>query len=192
RAAGGLRGGRRRRAVLVRRRAPPARPVPAHADRRPPAGCDARRPLPRGAAARGCGAAPRPVRRDALACLRPAPASASRHPPRLDASTHPVRTRLRADRANQVARSLRNAPHREGGQAQYIERPVPQEPGDGTIPRALEWASEHLQQSLTIERLAAVAHMSERTFVRDFAAATGTTPAAWVRTRRLDEARRLL
>lgn len=110
----------------------------------------------------------------------------------LDACLHLVRSRLGADTANQVARSLVIAPHREGGQAQYIERPVPQEPGDGTIPRVLEWASEHLQESLTIERLAAVAHMSERTFVRDFAAATGTTPAAWVRSRRLDEARRLL
>src|SRR5699024_6671518 len=73
----------------------------------------------------------------------------------LDACLHLVRSRLGADTANQVARSLVIAPHRECGQAQYIERPVPQEPGDGTIPRVLEWASEHLQESLTIERLAA-------------------------------------
>lgn len=56
----------------------------------------------------------------------------------------------------------------------------------------MEWAEQRLAEPLPVERLAATAHMSTRTFVRAFRAATGTTPAAWVRARRLDEARRLL
>jgi transcriptional regulator GlxA family with amidase domain len=110
----------------------------------------------------------------------------------LDACLHLVRTKLGAEAANQVARSLVIAPHREGGQAQYIERPVPSRSNDDPISRLLEWALGHLGEPLTIDLLAAQAHLSRRTFVRAFRAATGTTPAAWIRARRLDAARRLL
>jgi transcriptional regulator GlxA family with amidase domain len=110
----------------------------------------------------------------------------------LDACLHLVRARLGAEAANKVARSLVIAPHREGGQAQYIERPLPPRPDDDAISRVMDWAGQHLADPLSIEVLAAAAHMSTRTFVRTFRAATGTTPAAWVRARRLDEARRLL
>ncbi|MFJ6312794.1 GlxA family transcriptional regulator [Pseudarthrobacter oxydans] len=110
----------------------------------------------------------------------------------LDACLHLVRARLGAEAANQVARSLVIAPHREGGQAQYIERPVPSRSTDDPISRLLEWALGHLAEPLTIDLLAAQAHLSRRTFVRAFRAATGTTPAAWIRARRLDAARRLL
>ncbi|WP_225437329.1 GlxA family transcriptional regulator [Arthrobacter sedimenti] len=110
----------------------------------------------------------------------------------LDACLHLVRERLGADAANQVARSLVVAPHREGGQAQYIDQPVPRRSADDPIGRLLEWALGHLREQLTVERLAGQAHMSRRTFVRAFRAATGTTPSAWIRTRRLDAARRLL
>ena len=110
----------------------------------------------------------------------------------LDACLHLVRTKLGAEAANQVARSLVIAPHREGGQAQYIERPVPERSTDDPISRLLEWALGRLGEPLTIDRLAAQAHLSRRTFVRAFRAATGTTPAAWIRARRLDAARRLL
>lgn len=110
----------------------------------------------------------------------------------LDACLHLVRARLGAEAANQVARSLVIAPHREGGQAQYIERPVPARSTDDPISRLLEWALGRLEEPLTIDRLAAQAHLSRRTFVRAFRSATGTTPAAWVRARRLDAARRLL
>lgn len=109
----------------------------------------------------------------------------------LDACLHLVRARLGADAANQVARSLVIAPHREGGQAQYIEHPVPPR-SDDPISRLLEWALGRLGEPLTIDRLAAQAHLSRRTFVRSFRASTGTTPAAWIRARRLDAARRLL
>ena len=110
----------------------------------------------------------------------------------LDACLHVVRSRLGAEAANRVARSLVIAPHRDGGQAQYIERPVPLRATDDPISRLLEWALGRLAEPLTIDRLAAQAHLSRRTFVRAFRAATGTTPAAWVRARRLDAARRLL
>jgi transcriptional regulator GlxA family with amidase domain len=110
----------------------------------------------------------------------------------LDACLHLVRARLGAEAANQVARSLVIAPHREGGQAQYIERPVPERSSDDPVSRLLEWTLGHLGEPLTIDRLAAQAHLSRRTFVRAFRAATGTTPAAWIRARRLDAARRLL
>ncbi|WP_291037144.1 helix-turn-helix domain-containing protein [Herbiconiux sp.] len=110
----------------------------------------------------------------------------------LDACLHIVRTRLGSEAANRVARSLVVAPHREGGQAQYIERPVAAESASGTIGEVLEWAEAHLAEPLPIETLSARAHRSRRTFIREFRAATGTTPAAWIRSRRLNEARRLL
>ncbi|CAI3794212.1 GlxA family transcriptional regulator [Pseudarthrobacter sp. MM222] len=110
----------------------------------------------------------------------------------LDACLHLVRARLGADAANQVARSLVIAPHREGGQAQYIEHPVPPRSSDDPMARLLEWALGRLGEPLSVDRLATQAHMSRRTFVRTFRASTGTTPSAWIRTRRLDAARRLL
>jgi transcriptional regulator GlxA family with amidase domain len=110
----------------------------------------------------------------------------------LDACLHFVRTRLGADAANQVARALVVAPHREGGQAQYIERPVAQHVSSAPITPAIDWALRHLNGDLGVEQLAAAAHMSRRSFVRAFRVSTGATPAAWVRSRRLDEARRLL
>lgn len=110
----------------------------------------------------------------------------------IDACLHVVRTRLGAEAANRVARSLVVAPHREGGQAQYIERPVAVRSTDDPIATASAWALAHLDGSLTIETLAGAAHMSRRSFVRAFRATMGVTPAAWVRSRRLDEARRLL
>ncbi|MFC7878762.1 GlxA family transcriptional regulator [Isoptericola sp. NPDC057391] len=110
----------------------------------------------------------------------------------IDACLHLVRGRLGAASANQIARNLVVAPHREGGQAQYIDRPLPPRPSEDPMSRVLEWALEHLDQALTTDHLAKVAHMSRRTFIRAFHASTGATPAAWVRARRLDEARRVL
>lgn len=110
----------------------------------------------------------------------------------LDACLHLVRARLGAAAANKVARSLVIAPHREGGQAQYIERPVPAQEEQDQLSRAMAWALEHLEEPLPAARLARAAHMSPRTFARAFPAAMGTTAAVWVRAQRLDEARRLL
>lgn len=110
----------------------------------------------------------------------------------IDACLHLVRTRLGAEAANQVARSLVVAPHRGGGQAQYIDRPVLPKKESSPIAETLDWALTHLQDPLTVDDLAAAAHMSRRTFIRAFRQVTGTTPAAWLRARRLDEVRRLL
>ncbi|MGO4246582.1 GlxA family transcriptional regulator [Paenarthrobacter sp. RAF54_2] len=110
----------------------------------------------------------------------------------LDACLHLVRGRLGAEAANRIARSLVIAPHREGGQAQYIEHPLPPRSSGDPMARLLEWALGRLGEDLSVDRLAAQAHMSRRTFVRTFRASTGTTPSAWIRTRRLDAARRLL
>lgn len=110
----------------------------------------------------------------------------------IDACLHVVRTRLGANAANKVARSLVVAPHREGGQAQYIERPIAARADEDPIAAATQWALEHLDGDLNVDQLAAIAHMSRRSFIRAFRDSTGATPAAWVRSRRLDEARRLL
>lgn len=110
----------------------------------------------------------------------------------LDACLHLVRARLGAEAANRVARSLVIAPHREGGQAQFIERPMATRSSDDPAASASAWALGHLDEDLSIERLAAAARTSRRSFVRAFRKSTGSTPAAWVRSRRLDEARRLL
>ena len=110
----------------------------------------------------------------------------------LDACLHLVRTHLGAQAANEVARQLVIAPHREGGQAQYIERPVPRRADDDPIGRTASWALEHLSEPLPVERLARTARMSTRSFIRAFREATGAAPAAWVRAQRVREAQRLL
>ncbi|MFT4397260.1 GlxA family transcriptional regulator [Gordonia lacunae] len=110
----------------------------------------------------------------------------------VDACLHLVRNRLGADIANDVARRLVVAPHRDGGQAQYTRRPVPATAADNPIGDVIGWALEHLDETLTVDRLAAQACMSTRGFVRNFKVATGTTPAHWVLSQRLDAARALL
>lgn len=110
----------------------------------------------------------------------------------IDACLHIVRAHLGAAAAATVARMLVVAPHREGDQAQYVMRPIPEPGGSGHLGTTLEWALAHLDQDLTVDVLAGHARMSRRNFTRRFAEATGTTPANWVLAQRLDEARRLL
>jgi transcriptional regulator GlxA family with amidase domain len=110
----------------------------------------------------------------------------------IDACLHLVRMRLGADNANRVARRLVVAPHREGGQAQYVERPLPVVAETESVGTVTQWALEHLDQPHTVNTLAAQARMSRRSFVRHFRAATGTTPARWIQQQRLDHGRMLL
>jgi transcriptional regulator GlxA family with amidase domain len=110
----------------------------------------------------------------------------------IDACLHIVRSHLGSAAAATVARNLVVAPHREGDQAQYVARPMPQPGGVGHLGPTIDWAQAHLDQPLTVDELAAHARMSRRNFTRRFAEVTGTTPARWVLARRLDEARRLL
>lgn len=109
----------------------------------------------------------------------------------LDASLHLVRAALGSDAARTIARHLVVAPHRDGDQAQYIDRPILD--ADATpLGETITWALAHLDDSLDVETLAAHASMSPRNFSRRFREATGLSPARWVLARRLDEARHLL
>lgn len=110
----------------------------------------------------------------------------------IDACLHLVRKHLGAAAATRVARSMVVAPHREGGQAQYIERPLCERATDTTIAEIQEWILAHLTDDLTIDRLAAQARMSRRSFVRHFKLSTGTTPAQWIVEQRLHEGRTML
>ncbi|MDJ0004301.1 MULTISPECIES: GlxA family transcriptional regulator [Nocardiaceae] len=110
----------------------------------------------------------------------------------IDSCLHIVRKHLGSAAATRVARSLVVAPHRDGGQAQYIERPVIEASGGTAIADVQSWALERLDESLPIERLADHARMSRRSFIRQFQFETGSTPARWVLIKRLEEARNLL
>jgi transcriptional regulator GlxA family with amidase domain len=110
----------------------------------------------------------------------------------LDACLHVVRTRLGSAAANTVARQLVVAPHRDGDQAQFVQRPVP-DPGEvGQMGATMEWALANLDRNLSVDQLAGHARMSGRNFTRRFTEAVGTTPARWILTQRLEEVRRLL
>ena len=110
----------------------------------------------------------------------------------IDLCLHLIRRDHGADMANRVARRMVVPAHRSGGQSQFAHRPVtPPDAGPG-LAELLDWAGEHLDADLSVEALAARAAMSPRTFIRHFAAATGTTPAAWVREQRVRRAEELL
>jgi AraC family transcriptional activator FtrA len=98
----------------------------------------------------------------------------------LDLCLHVVRRDHGPAIANAVARRLVVQPHRDGGQAQFIEAPMPDEPDDDRLSRSMEWALGNLAEPITVEVLARRAHMSERTYLRHFARATGTTPIRWL------------
>lgn len=111
----------------------------------------------------------------------------------IDACLHLVRTELGATVANGIARRMVVPPHRDGGQAQFVDTPVPHTPSeDDAIAALLEWIPANLHLRLPVERLAARAHMSQRSFARRFTRATGTTPARWIAGQRVMLAQRLL
>jgi transcriptional regulator GlxA family with amidase domain len=110
----------------------------------------------------------------------------------IDACLNVVRRHLGSTVATTVSRHLVVAPHRDGDQAQYVERPLVDPGGVGHLAPTLAWALSNLDQSLTVDELARQARMSRRNFTRRFEEVTGTSPARWVLARRLDESRRLL
>jgi len=110
----------------------------------------------------------------------------------IDCCLHILRLRHGADVANRVARLLVTPPHRQGGQAQYIEQPVAALPSEARLPGVLEWARAHLSASLSLDALADVARMSRRTFTRRFREATGMTVNRWLSAERVARAQQLL
>ena len=109
----------------------------------------------------------------------------------IDAALHLVRLELGAKTASAIARDMVVPPHREGGQAQYIDRAVP-EAACETLGPVLEWVGENLAHEHSVKELASRAAMSPRTFARRFRAETGTTPAAWINAQRVLRAQELL
>ncbi len=113
----------------------------------------------------------------------------------IDLSLHVIRKDFGAAVGERVARHMVAAPHREGGQAQFIVRP----PGgfaEGSVGASLQgtrrWAGERLDRPLDVAAMAAHAGVSPRTFARRFREETGTTPLQWLLSQRVLEARRLL
>jgi AraC family transcriptional activator FtrA len=109
----------------------------------------------------------------------------------LDLCLHLVRRDYGPEMANHVARRLVIAPHRSGGQAQFLQRPIPKQERS-SLALVLEKAQQSLAQPLRISRLAQMAAMSERTFMRRFRASTGMSPGDWITLQRVDRARELL
>ncbi|NEE52851.1 helix-turn-helix domain-containing protein, partial [Streptomyces sp. SID8455] len=109
----------------------------------------------------------------------------------IDACLHLVRQEYGQDAANTIARRMVVPPHRDGGQAQYISRPLPRNACD-TVGSTLAWMEHHLDQEMSVEQLAALAHMSPRTFARRFQQETGTTPYRWLLRQRVLLAQHLL
>ncbi|HJV63935.1 MAG TPA: helix-turn-helix domain-containing protein, partial [Albitalea sp.] len=110
----------------------------------------------------------------------------------IDCCLHLLRRDHGGEVAARVARRMVVAPHRQGGQAQYIERPVAQSRSDDRLSSVMAWALEHLDQPLGLDALAERAAMSRRSFTRRFRQATGTTVGRWLQAQRLALAQRLL
>lgn len=110
----------------------------------------------------------------------------------IDCCLHLLRVRHGAEAANRAARRMVVAPHRAGGQAQYIEQPVPAAPQRDRLTPLIEWLRQHLQEPHGLDELAQRACMSRRNFTRRFRELTGTSVGAWLQDQRLALAQRLL
>lgn len=109
----------------------------------------------------------------------------------IDACLHLLRIELGAELTNRIARRMVVPPQRDGGQAQFIDRPIPVAQND-SLAAVADWAVEHLRDDLGVDQLAARALMSPRTFARRFKAEYGATPAAWLARQRVLHAQRML
>ena len=109
----------------------------------------------------------------------------------IDLCLHIVARDHGAERANAIGRRMIMAPHRGGGQAQFVERPLPSDETGGLV-ATRAWMLERLDQPLTVAQMARHAVCSERSFARHFRAETGTSPLRWLHGQRVLHARRLL
>lgn len=110
----------------------------------------------------------------------------------MDLGLHLIRVLRGAEVANQLARSMVVPPHRSGGQAQYIESPVPEPDLADPVGETMSWALGRLDQLLPVDALARRANMSRRNFDRRFREITGATPANWLTHQRVIRAQQLL
>jgi AraC family transcriptional activator FtrA len=110
----------------------------------------------------------------------------------IDLCLHLVRLDYGAEIANAVARRLVMPPFREGGQAQYIDRPLPLDPADRAFGDLLRWAVDHLSEGVTVDDLARRAAMSTRTLGRRFQGTVGQSPSEWLLGERVRLAQRIL
>lgn len=109
----------------------------------------------------------------------------------IDLMLHLVRGDFGVEAANSVARRLVMPPHRSGGQAQFIERPVPADAAN-RLGRVVEQVRSDLRSSWSVSRMAQAAAMSPRTFLRRFAESTAQAPGQWLVAERVAESQRLL
>jgi transcriptional regulator GlxA family with amidase domain len=109
----------------------------------------------------------------------------------IDLCLHMIRSDHGAAVAGDLARRTVVPPHREGGQAQFIQRPVA-EPRLSSTGKARAWALEHLDRPVSLRQLAARESMSVRTFSRRFREEVGLTPVQWLTQQRIERARQLL
>lgn len=109
----------------------------------------------------------------------------------LDLCLHVIRSHHGEELARRVARRMVMPPHRDGGQAQYVDAPIRVRPAE-TLAPLLDELSGELGEPHTIESLAARAAMSPRSFARRFKDETGTTPHLWLTHQRVLQARRML
>lgn len=109
----------------------------------------------------------------------------------IDLCLHVVRAQQGSAVANAIARRMVVPPHRDGGQAQYVDHPLPATQC-ATLQDLLTWLIANVHAELTVAQLAARAHLSPRTFARRFRAETGTTPHHWLTGQRLLRAQQML
>jgi len=109
----------------------------------------------------------------------------------IDACLYLVRKEQGTRVANAIARRMVVPPHRDGGQAQFVDQPIA-EPAWDTLGDVIEWMQRNLGKLLTVDQLAELAAMSSRTFARRFVQETGTTPQRWLTGQRILLAQELL
>lgn len=110
----------------------------------------------------------------------------------IDLCLHVVRLDHGVQTANRLARQLVVQPHRDGGQAQYIEAPIPRPNDAAPFAETLTWMSTHLDEPMTVTDLASRSAMSRRSFARHFASTTGSTPYQWLLRERIQFAQQML
>lgn len=110
----------------------------------------------------------------------------------IDCCLHMLRQRYGSESANSVARRLVVPPHRQGGQAQFIEQPIPATANGSRLSAMIDWVRSNLDQTHTVDSLASRAVMSRRTFTRQFRQVIGMSVLEWLHAERLALSQRLL